>query len=132
MRLNPAPPDTGASTSWTFPICADFTLLGEPALHLDGTLLGTDAEINSRLWDIAPDGSATLVTRGAYRWTVSTDAASITYALLGSGWKFVAGHQLRIQVTQNDMPYLRLDNYQSSAVYSSMQLILPTTASIGC
>jgi len=132
VRLNPAPPDTGASTSWTFPICADFTLLGEPALHLDATLLGTDAEINSRLWDIAPDGSATLVTRGAYRWTVSTDAASITYALLGSGWKFAAGHQLRIQVTQNDMPYLRLDNYQSSAVYSSMQLTLPTTASIGC
>src|SRR2546430_1449141 len=132
VRLNPAPPDTGASTSWTFPICADFTLLGEPALHLDATLLGTDAGINSRLWDIAPDGSATLVTRGAYRWTVSTDAASMTYALLGNGWKFVAGHQLRIQVTQNDMPYLRLDNYQSSAVYSSMLLTLPTTASIGC
>ena len=108
------------------------TLLGEPALHLNATLLGTDAEINSRLWDIAPDGSATLVTRGAYRWTVSTDAASITYALLGSGWRFAARHQLRIQVTQNDMPYLRLDNYQSSAVYSSMQLTLPTTASIGC
>src|SRR5207245_10024498 len=51
-RLNPAPPDTRASTSWTFPICADFTFLGEPALHLDATLHGTDAEINSRLWDI--------------------------------------------------------------------------------
>ena len=132
VRLTPAPPDSGASTSWTFPICADFTLLGEPALHLNATLLGTDAEINSRLWDIAPDGSATLVTRGAYRWTGSGGAASVAYALLGSGWKFAAGHRLRIQVTQNDMPYLRLDNFQSSAVYSSMQLTLPTTASIGC
>src|SRR2546425_12449496 len=132
VRLTPAPPDSGASTSWTFPICADFTLLGEPALHLNATLLGTDAEINSRLWDIAPDGSATLVTRGAYRRTGSGGAASVAYALLGSGWKFAAGHQLRIQVTQNDVPYLRLDNYQSSAVYSSMQLTLPTTASIGC
>jgi hypothetical protein len=44
----------------------------------------------------------------------------------------VAGHTLRIQVTQNDMPYLRLDNYQSSAVYSSMRLTIPATASISC
>ena len=56
----------------------------------------------------------------------------MTYALLGNGWKFAAGHQLRIQVTQNDMPYLRLDNYPSSAVYNSVLLTLPTTASIGC
>jgi hypothetical protein len=39
---------------------------------------------------------------------------------------------LRIQVTQNDAPYLRVDNYSSMITYSSMQLTLPTTASIGC
>jgi hypothetical protein len=39
---------------------------------------------------------------------------------------------LRIQVTQNDAPYLRVDNYSAMITYSSMQLTLPTTASIGC
>jgi len=126
IQLKPAPLDTGASTSWSFPVSADFTLLGEPGLHLTALVAGVDAEINSRLWDIAPDGTATLVTRGAFRWTSAT--SSINYALQGSGWVFRGGHQIRIQVTQNEAPYLRLDNYQSAITYSSMKLTLPTTA----
>jgi len=93
---------------------------------------GTDAEINSRLWDVAADGSATLVTRAAYRWTGSPGVAAISYSLQGSGWSFAVGHTLRIQVTQNDAPYLRLDNYPSSISYSSMALTLPVVASPGC
>jgi hypothetical protein len=125
IRLNPAVPDTGASTSWTFSVVSDFTLLGEPALKLTATVAGVDAEVNSRLWDIAPDGTATLVTRGTYRWN---SGDSINYALQGNGWVFYKGHQIRIQVTQNDAPYLRLDNYASAINYSFMQLTLPATA----
>ena len=128
--MKPAPPDSGASTSWSFPVCADFTLLGEPGLQLTALIGGVDAEINSRLWDVAPDGTATLVTRGAFRWTPAT--AAIDYAMQGNGWVFRAGHQLRIQVTQNDAPYLRLDNYPSTISYSAMRLTLPATASISC
>jgi fermentation-respiration switch protein FrsA (DUF1100 family) len=127
IQLKPPPLDTAASTSWSFPVSADFTLLGEPGLQLAVLVAGVDAEINSRLWDIAPDGAATLVTRGAFRWTLGT-SSSINYALQGSGWVFHAGHQIRIQVTQNDAPYLRLDNYQSAITYISMKLILPTAA----
>jgi fermentation-respiration switch protein FrsA (DUF1100 family) len=130
IQVKPAPPDSGASTSWSFPICADFTLLGEPGLQLNALVGGVDAEINSRLWDVAPDGTATLVTRGAFRWTPAT--AAIDYAMQGNGWVFRAGHQLRIQITQNDAPYLRLDNYPSTVSYSAMRLTLPATASISC
>ena len=114
-------------TSWTFPLCSGMTLLGSPVLHLAVTIAGTDAEVNSRLWDVAPDGSITLVSRGMYRWTGSPGAVSITYAMLGSGWVFAAGHSLRLEVTQNDAPYLRIDNYASSIGYSSMRLVLPLT-----
>jgi hypothetical protein len=130
IQVRPAPPDSGGSTSWSFPVCADFTLLGEPGLQLTALIGGVDAEINSRLWDVAPDGTATLVTRGAFRWTPAT--AAIDYAMQGNGWVFRAGHQLRIQVTQNDAPYLRLDNYPSTVSYSAMRLTLPATASISC
>jgi predicted acyl esterase len=104
---------------------SDFTLLGEPGLKLTAAVAGVDAEVNSRLWDIAPDGAATLVTRGAYRWN---SGDSINYALQGNGWVFYKGHQIRIQVTQNDAPYLRLDNYASAINYSFMELTLPTPA----
>lgn len=86
-----------------------------------------------RLWDVAPDGSVTLVTRGEYRWTGAPGTTTtVSYALLGSGWIFQAGHQVRIEVTQNDAPYMRLDNYASAVQYSSIRLTLPATAPASC
>ena len=115
----------GAAT-WDFPVPAAFTLLGEPSLHLDLTIAGVDAEVNSRLWDVSPDGTMTLVTRGGYRFTGSPGATSIDASLQGNGWDFAAGHTIRVQVTQNDAPYLRLDNLPSAIAYSSVTLTLPT------
>ena len=132
IMLPGAPPANGAMTSWTFPVCSGFTLLGEPALTLHASTAGTDAEINSRLWDEAPDGSLTLVSRGMYRWRGAAGPVSISYALIGGGWTFAAGHQVRIEVTQNDAPYMRLDNYPSAITYSSMSLTLPSRAGTGC
>lgn len=132
IKLPAAPPANGAMTSWTFPVCASgFTLMGEPRLDVSATIAGADVEVNSRLWDVAPDGSMTLVTRGMYRWTGTPGAVTVGYAMLGNGWAFAAGHRLRLEVTQNDAPYVRLDNYASSMVFDSVELTLPTTSS-GC
>jgi hypothetical protein len=114
------------SGHWDFLVRQSFTLLGEPAIHLEATIGGVDAEIDTRLWDVAPNGSATLVTRGAYRFTGSPGAASIDTALQGNGWDFLAGHTIRLEVTQNDAPYLRLDNLASAIAYASVMLTLPT------
>jgi len=133
IKVPGAPAANGAMTSWTFPVCATFTMVGEPALKVGANITGTDAEINSRLWDVAPDGTLTLVTRGMYRWSGSSGAASATYSLIGGAWTFGSGHKLRIEVTQNDAPYMRLDNYASAISYSSMSLTLPIRgASITC
>ena len=119
-----------ASTSlnghWDFPVTRPFTLLGEAAVHLQATVGGIDAEIDPLLWDVAPDGSATLVTRGAYRFIGSPGAVIIELPLQGNGWDFVVGHTIRLEVTQNDAPYLRVDNAASAIVYKSVRLTLPT------
>jgi hypothetical protein len=111
---------------WDFTVTQPFTLLGEPAVHLAAAINGVDAEIDTRLWDVGLDGTATLVTRGAYRFNGLAGAASIDTAMQGNGWDFVAGHTIRLQVTQNDAPYLRLDNLASAIVYSSVTLTLPS------
>ena len=119
-----------ASTSlnghWDFAVTQPFTLLGEPAIHLEATVGGADAEIDSLLWDLGPDGSATLVTRGAYRFNGLPGAASIDIPLQGNGWDFLAGHTIRLEVTQNDAPYLRPDTIASAIFYPSVRLTLPT------
>jgi predicted acyl esterase len=107
-------------------VTRSFTLLGQPVVHLATALNAIDAEIDPLLWDVAPDGLATLVTRGAYRFTGSPGAATIDIPLQGNGWNFLAGHTIRLEVTQNDTPYLRLDNVASAIVYKSVRLTLPT------
>lgn len=122
----PSSTSFNGTATWDFPVTAGFTLLGEPALHLDLTIAGVDAEVNSRLWDVSPDGTMTLVTRGAYRFMGAPGATSIDTSLQGNGWDFAAGHSIRLQVTQNDAPYLRLDNLPSAIAYSGVTLTLPT------
>ena len=117
---------TAANGHWDFLVTQPFTLLGEPALHLAATVGGTDAEIDSLLWDVAPDGNATLVTRGAYRLNGLPGSASIDTTLQGNGWDFLTGHTIRLEVSQNDAPYLRPDNLASAIVYASITLTMPT------
>jgi acetyl esterase/lipase len=117
---------TAPNGHWDFLVTQPFTLLGQPAVHLDATVGAIDAEIDPLLWDVAPDGLATLVTRGAYRFNGVPGVASIDAPLQGNGWDFKAGHTIRLELTQNDTPYLRLDNLASAIVYTSVGLTLPT------
>ena len=118
---------------WDFPVAHRLTLLGEPALHLEAFIVGVDpeintvdAEINTRLWDVALDGTMTLVTRGAYRFNGAPGFVSIDTALQGNGWTFIPKHRIRLEITQNDAPYLRTDNLPSVIGYSGLTLTLPT------
>lgn len=122
---------TVPTAAWDFPITTPFTLLGEPAMHLDGNIAGTDAEVNALLWDVAPDGTKTLVTRGAYRYTGSPGLASVDTPLQGNGWNFASGHMIRLEVTQDDAPYLRPDDLPSAITYTSVTLTLPTPTPAG-
>ncbi len=117
---------------WEFPVCSPFTMLGEPALAVTAVIEGVDAEINSRLWDVAPGGSRTLVTRGAYRWRGQPGKVDLEYAMFGNGWAFGAGHRLRLEVTQNDAPFLRVNNIASTISYDTVRLTLPVVAAVQC
>lgn len=120
------PANTSAPTaSWDFPVTNAFTLLGEPAVQLNVTIAGTDAEIDAKLWDVAPDGSKTLVTRGAYRLPGPAGPITIDTSLQGNAWVVATGHVLRLEVTQNDAPYLRPDDLSSAITYSGVTLTLP-------
>jgi acetyl esterase/lipase len=114
------------TSHWDFSVTSPVTLLGEPAIHLSVVVAGVDAEIDTRLWDVGTDGSATLVTRGAYRYNGIGGPTTIDATLEGNAWDFQPGHSIRLDVTQADAPYLRPDNLPSGVVYSSVTLTLPT------
>jgi hypothetical protein len=80
-------------------------------------------QLNSRLYDVFPNGDALMVDRGARR--VENASGQVTYQLHGNGWRFQAGHKVRIEVAQDDDPYLRSSTVASTATISAVRLQIP-------
>jgi predicted acyl esterase len=119
-------PESAGVATWRVPIENDFTLLGMPRLELAYEATGPDIELNSRLWDVAPNGQQTLVTRAAYR-VVAPDSGEqkLAYPLYGNHWKFERGHELMLEVTGDDSTFFRRDNFPSAITVNSAKLTLP-------
>jgi hypothetical protein len=131
LQTSASPNDASSSWSWPVPP-SGFTQLGLPRLTVDYAMTGTDATLALRLWDVAPDGTKTLVDRGEYRLTAAANgpAGTLTAELYGNCWKWQAGHRIQLQVTQNDFPYLRPDNEPSQLSLSNPHFDVPTAEAV--
>ncbi len=126
-----APPPGVAEWTWDAPR-AGVTMLGLPVVRLGYALTGSDATVALKLWDIGPDGTKTLVTRGVYRLsTAGGDPATGTLRaeLFGNCWTFPAGDRIQMEVAQTDAPYLRPDDLPSTIATSSIRLTIPAVIS---
>src|SRR5437764_5816557 len=120
----------GAAT-WEWPVSEEATLIGGPLAKLQGTVgafgaPSVDAAVALRLWDVDPTGTATLITRGVYRYQGAPGPIDLSTQLYGGAWTLRTGHRLRLEVTQDDFPYVRPDNLPSTVAWSAVQLTLPT------
>jgi predicted acyl esterase len=67
-------------------------------------------QIDPKVYDVAPDGTATLITRGAYAEQPGGGAPGVhtsTFDAFAMAWTFPAGHHLRLSLSSADVPYLR-------------------------
>lgn len=70
-------------------------------------------QLDPKLWDVAPDGTATLVTRGAFSEQLDADALSgqpvhrVRFDAFAAFYRLPAGHRLRLTLATEDGPYLR-------------------------
>ena len=107
---------------------AGYTMLGSPTITARLAVTGSYPELVSRLVDVAPDGSRTLVDRGIYR----PDAAGQQVFQLHPGaWHFAAGHRPELELLGQDAPYARKSNGQFSIAVSQLALVLPTHETSG-
>ena len=120
-----ATPGPGVA-SWSLPLERGLTLRGMPRLELRFRTVARDVELNSRLWDVEPGGTRTLVTRGARRVLRPDPAgATVSYSLFGNHWRFQPGHRLLLEVAPDDSPYLRRDNFPAVVTVDGAHLSLP-------
>ncbi|MFL5894939.1 MAG: CocE/NonD family hydrolase [Thermoleophilaceae bacterium] len=108
------------------PKSTGFTLMGLPAVQADIQTTGPSGQLDSRLWDVAPNGKQTLVSRGAYRLTDNQTGKAVVFQLHGNGWHFAPGHIAKLELLGNDAPYLRASNTQFSVQVSNVVVELPT------
>jgi hypothetical protein len=88
------------------------------------------AAIAARVWDVAPDGTALLVSRGVYRLDFRYGdpvSGTVRVPFYGNHWDLAAGHRLRLDLQQVDAPTYRPPNpgVTSTLDLTGIRLVLP-------
>jgi len=106
-----------------------FTMIGLPTVTANVIAVGGEPQLDSRLWDVAPSGQQTLISRGAYR--LSAGQTSVTFQLHGNGWRFEPGHVAKLELLGDDVPYLQANKEAFSIAVSNGVVELPTVEAPG-
>ena len=121
------PPTAGVATYDCRRSSAPFTLIGHAAAC--GSATGRpapDVQLNSRLWDVAPDGarrsSRAAPTGPCCRTRPAPRPSTRCSATTGASRP---GHTLRLEVANVDAPYLRPDNFPALTTIDDARLVLP-------
>jgi fermentation-respiration switch protein FrsA (DUF1100 family) len=117
--------DAPGTAVYKLPISDSFTLLGLPTIAARIATDGAGGQIGARLWDVAPDGKRTLVSRGVYR-LLDNQAGDVVFQLFGNAWRFERGHEAKLELVGRDAPFLRASNGAFSVSVSDLTLELPT------
>ena len=132
---NPAPPQEqpGQFADFTSaPFGQAVTSVGVPELRVTlSHSAPTDLVMFAKVWDVAPDGSATLIHRLAapVRIPSAQLGAPVTIKLLGFAHRFAQGHSVRLTLCTTDQAYY--DNVSPDAITittgSSSRFLLPAS-----
>lgn len=100
-----------------------YTIAGAPTVvaQMSTSAAGT-AQLPALLWDVAPDGSRTLITRGQYR---PSAAGLQVFQLQANLWRVAVGHRVRLDLLGRDSPTYRPSNGSFSVAVNDLELRLP-------
>jgi ABC-2 type transport system ATP-binding protein len=127
------PPDSAVVASslavYTVPVAeltggSSLLLAGQPAVSLRSFTLTPRVQLNVRLFDVAPDGTRHLVTRGTYVLD-SVGTAEVTIRTYGNVWEAAPDHVLQLEITNLDSPYITPSRVPSVTHVSDVRLALP-------
>ncbi len=125
-RTRPAADDPGAATyRFSAATGAGYTLLGAPTVIATGMVpRGSFAQVVGRLWDVAPDGTQTLVTHGIFR-PLAAAVDRQVFQLHPNGWHFAAGHEPKLELLGQSPPYGREAGGRFWLPIEALELRLP-------
>jgi uncharacterized protein len=87
------------------PLEAPLALFGEPVVRLRLRHPGPRTLVSVKLQNVAPDGSSQPVTSAAVNVEIAGER-ELELPLMAAGWRFAAGHRIRVAVAVADWPNL--------------------------
>ena len=102
-----------------------FTLLGLPTISAKVFATGQYGQIDARLWDVSPEGTQLLVSRGVYA-LENGQRGTIEFQLHGNGYHFAKGHTVQLQLLGRDSPYYQAGSFPFSVRVANLAASLPT------
>jgi predicted acyl esterase len=128
-------PAVSADTEWFGPPHLDLRAGSVDVLPAGAKGAAAAFQLDPKFYDVAPDGTATLITRGAYAEPLNAAAPSqqtipahsVGYDAFGLSYVLPAGHHLRLTLSTSDVPYLRPTvNPFAVALLAGSRLEMPT------
>lgn len=102
-----------------------FTMLGLPTVKARISSTGQYGQIDARLWDVSPEGTQLLVSRGVYA-LYNGQTGEIEFQLHGNGYRFAKGHTAQLELLGRDAPYYQPGNVPFTVRTSHLEVSLPT------
>jgi predicted acyl esterase len=112
---------------FTHPVTQSFTMLGLPTMRIHLATVGNDGQLDARLWDVAPNGAETFVSRGTYALT-DNQTGMVTWQLWGGGHTFHKGDTMRVELLAQDVPIERPSPRPFAVTVSNFTIELPAHA----
>jgi dienelactone hydrolase len=117
------PAGPGVATYDSAPLAGDATMIGQARVSATVAGAAPGQQLNVRLYDLYPNGEQVLVDRGVH--TLADDSEAVELDLHGNAWRFPGGHRIRVEVAQDDDPYVRRSDQTSASAVSAVRLALP-------
>ena len=118
-----SPAGEGVATYDSDALAGDVTMIGQTRLTTALVGARAGAQLNARLYDVFPDGTQVLVDRGTH--TLADDSDTAEFDLHGNGWRFEAGHRVRLEIAQDDDPYVRRRDDGAALTVTGVRLSMP-------
>jgi acetyl esterase/lipase len=123
LGSGPAGPGVASYESPELP--RSYTMIGPTRVSVPYEATGSaELQLNARIYDVLPDGTAVMVDRG-FRALSDAGSGTARIDLFGNGWRFERGHHVRVELAQDDDPYIKASTVPSSMELDGVTLELP-------
>jgi predicted acyl esterase len=119
------PVNWAGTAAYTHDVTRTFTMLGLPTMRMHVATIGNYGQLDARVWDVAPDGSETYVSRGTYALT-DNQTGTITWQMWGGGHTFHKGDTIRVELLAQDVPLERPSPRPFALTVSDFTIELPS------